>query len=90
MLITAVIVVTLFGLLPLSLALSKYKNSRRVNLNLIGAVAVVEERIAPEGSVLISGELWRAFSQNERVIEPQAKVRVVSAYHHLLLVEPAD
>jgi len=89
-LLAVAILLSLFGLLTLLLAALKYKNSLLRKLNLLGAAAVVEQRIAPEGSVLISGELWRASSPKETVIEPRSKVRVVGFGRHLLLVEPAD
>jgi membrane-bound serine protease (ClpP class) len=43
---------------------------------LIGKSATVRERLAPDGQVMVSGEIWRAIAQGEAV-EPGAQVRIV-------------
>jgi membrane-bound serine protease (ClpP class) len=57
-------------------------------LNLLGARAMVETTLEPEGSVLVRGELWRARSQTGGRIERGQAVRVIGADRHLLEVEP--
>jgi membrane-bound serine protease (ClpP class) len=44
---------------------------------LVGKHATVRERLAPEGQVLVAGELWRAVADGE-ALEPGAQVRVVA------------
>jgi membrane-bound serine protease (ClpP class) len=44
---------------------------------LVGKLAIVRERLAPEGQVLVSGEIWRAVVQGEP-LEPGAQVRIVA------------
>jgi len=44
---------------------------------LVGKLATVRERLAPEGQVLVSGEIWRAVAQGEP-LEPGAQVRIVA------------
>jgi membrane-bound serine protease (ClpP class) len=43
---------------------------------LIGKSATVRERLAPDGQVMVSGEIWRAVVQGEP-LEPGAQVRIV-------------
>jgi membrane-bound serine protease (ClpP class) len=69
--------------------LSRHKKSGVGELDLLGALAVVEETLEPEGSVLVRGELWRArTSCAGGKIERGQRVRVVGAREHLLEVEP--
>jgi membrane-bound serine protease (ClpP class) len=44
---------------------------------LVGKYAIVRERLAPEGQVLVAGEIWRAVADGE-ALEPGAQVRVVA------------
>src|SRR2546426_4598742 len=43
---------------------------------LVGKTATVRERLAPEGQVMVSGEIWRAVAQGEP-LEPGAQVQIV-------------
>lgn len=56
---------------------------------LVGQRGTVRERLAPEGQVLIQGEIWRAVAEGEPV-EPGADVRVVSVDGLTLRVAKAD
>jgi membrane-bound serine protease (ClpP class) len=44
---------------------------------LVGKYATVRERLAPEGQVLVGGEIWRAVAAGE-ALEPGAQVRIVA------------
>jgi membrane-bound serine protease (ClpP class) len=55
----------------------------------VGTLGVVRERLAPEGQVLIRGELWRAVTQTGPV-EPGTRVRVVAVDGLTLRVGKAD
>ena len=68
--------------------MSRHKKGGVGELNLLGAVALVQTSLAPEGSVLVRGELWRARSRAGLNIERGQEVRVVGASQHLLEVEP--
>jgi membrane-bound serine protease (ClpP class) len=69
--------------------MSRHKKSGVGELDLLGALAVVEETLEPEGSVLVRGELWRARALSaDGKIERGRRVRVVGAREHLLEVEP--
>jgi membrane-bound serine protease (ClpP class) len=69
-------------------AMSRHKKGGAGELNLLGAVALVQTSLAPEGSVMVRGELWRARSRAGLNIERGREVRVVGASQHLLEVEP--
>src|SRR5437899_3315499 len=56
---------------------------------LIGKTATVRERLAPEGQVMISGEIWRAVAQGEP-LEPGAQVRIVEVDGLTLKVAKAE
>ena len=68
-------------------ALSRHKKSGSAPLVLMGAVAQVHEALNPVGSVLVNGELWRARAVADKLITEGARVRVVSAASHYLIVE---
>jgi membrane-bound serine protease (ClpP class) len=69
-------------------AMSRHKKGGVGELNLLGAVALVQTSLVPEGSVMVRGELWRARSRAGLNIERGREVRVVGASQHLLEVEP--
>lgn len=69
-------------------ALWRHKKAGVGELNLMGARAVVETTLEPEGSVLVRGELWRARIRTGVKIERGQEVRVVGADRYLLEVEP--
>jgi membrane-bound ClpP family serine protease len=70
-------------------ALSRHKKSGAGELKLLGATAVVETTLEPEGSVLVRGELWRArLPGADDRIERGRRVRVVGASEYLLEVVP--
>jgi membrane-bound serine protease (ClpP class) len=75
-------------LMLIVVALSRHKKSGAGDVNLLGAVALVETSLAPEGSVMVRGELWRARSRTGLTIERGQRVRIVGASQHLLEVEP--
>jgi membrane-bound serine protease (ClpP class) len=75
------------GLALFIAAVSRHKKGGVGELNLLGAKAVVETTLEPEGSVLVRGELWRARSRAGEKIERGRAVRVVGANHYLLEVE---
>jgi membrane-bound serine protease (ClpP class) len=56
---------------------------------MIGATGVTRERLAPEGLVLVAGELWRAVAQKGNVEEGRP-VRVVGADGLTLAVVPVE
>ena len=54
---------------------------------LVGAVAVVERDLAPEGMVRLGRELWTARGDRDETVEHGARVRVVAVEGLVLIVE---
>lgn len=67
--------------------ISRHKKSATSELQLVGASARVDAPLAPEGTVLVHGELWRARSADGTNIAPHTLVHVVGLSGHLLLVQ---
>jgi membrane-bound serine protease (ClpP class) len=70
------------------IALSRHKKAGAGELDLMGARAVVETALEPEGAVLVRGELWRARVRTGERIERGRAVRVTGTSQYLLEVEP--
>jgi membrane protein implicated in regulation of membrane protease activity len=69
-------------------AMSRHQKNAGRPLQLEGRVGVVVEALAPEGAVLVDGELWRARARvGERIVS--GRVRIVGARGHWLEVEAA-
>jgi len=75
------------ALLLILAAMSRHKKSATSEIQLVGSSGHVDSELAPEGTVLIHGELWRARSADGINIAPQTVVKVVGMSGHLLLVE---
>jgi membrane-bound ClpP family serine protease len=69
---------------------SRHKKSGNRNVRLIGSAAVVDTKLAPQGTVLIQGELWPACATDGKRLPPGCKVKVVRTHDHLLIVELQD
>jgi len=82
--------VAVFFLALLVTALFHHKKSSSKRLNVIGAIGVVDTELDPEGAVIVNGELWRARLNDGPSMPGKARIRVVGAKGHLLLVEPAS
>ncbi|MGB8507396.1 MAG: NfeD family protein [Pyrinomonadaceae bacterium] len=72
--------------------LSRRKKSSGKPFRLVCHAASVVRTLAPEGAVLVDGELWRALARGEgaHVSCGESNVLVVGARGHLLLVERVD
>ena len=68
-------------------ALSLRKRFANSDLQLLGKSARVETSLAPNGSVIVNGELWPAQSKSGEVIPAQSPVRIVAVRDLSLLVE---
>jgi membrane-bound ClpP family serine protease len=56
----------------------------------MGRGGVVEKELRPEGAVMVGGEVWPARTRDGWTVARGARVRVVGASGHLLLVEPQE
>jgi membrane-bound ClpP family serine protease len=87
-LLAAVVFLTIVIVFFMRIALaSRHKKIRNDNLPFVGATAVVNSKLNPEGTVLFRGELWPARISGEGEVEPKKTVRIVGLRDHLLLVE---
>ena len=85
-LLIALIVMALgFSLVLVALAL--HKRFASTDRQLIGESACVETSLAPNGTVIVNGELWPAQSRNGEVIPAHSRVRIVAVKDISLLVE---
>ena len=85
LLIVLITVALLLGVFVVALALRKrFGNS---DLQLIGESGRTETSLAPNGSVIVNGELWPAQSKSGEVIPAQSPVRIVAVRDLSLLVE---
>jgi membrane-bound serine protease (ClpP class) len=79
-------VITVF-LLRLAIRARRMKSRLGVDA-LVGSAAKAMEPLAPEGHVLVEGEIWRALASEP--VAAGAPLRVVGHDQYLLRVEPAD
>ena len=79
---------TVLCLALLVAALFRHKKSASQKIEVMGAVGLIEKQLDPEGTIIVNGELWRARLGSGSAMHHQARVRVVGARGHLLLVEP--
>jgi membrane-bound ClpP family serine protease len=55
--------------------------------NLIGASAMVDKALAPDGSVIVDGEVWLARSADGVFIPEKTNVTIVGVRSHFLLAK---
>lgn len=68
--------------------LLRHRKATQAPVDLVGRIASVEIVLAPEGAVLVGGELWRARSRTgAHIARGRRNVRIVGASAHLLEVE---
>ena len=79
----------LIGLSALGLVIALYRHKRNAtrHIRIVGEIARVDAALAPEGTVFIGGELWRAKSKDGRYLGPHERVRVIGFEGHLAVVE---
>ncbi|MGH9881900.1 MAG: NfeD family protein [Pyrinomonadaceae bacterium] len=87
----SLVAVVLFTIVIIALAgivlTSRHKKMATDGVPFVGASAVVNSKLNPEGTVLFRGEVWRARSRNKNEIDVQAVVKIIGVHDHLLLVD---
>jgi membrane-bound serine protease (ClpP class) len=80
------------ALFALGVVVALYRHKHKVtNIHpLIGAQGEVITALAPDGTVLIKGELWAARSFDRTLISTTAHVEIAGSEDHLLLVKPSE
>lgn len=56
------------------------------SFGLVGRTGTVLRSLAPEGAILVCGEIWRARTRNGEKIVRGSRVRIIGAHKHLLEV----
>lgn len=87
LLLIGILILVALPAVMLVLALYHHKKSASANIKLVGQPGEVEAPLAPEGTVFVGGELWRAKSKDGSHLASHARVRVVGFEGHLALVE---
>jgi membrane-bound serine protease (ClpP class) len=72
------------------IALYAHKKSGTGAIKLIGELGYVDTELAPVGTVIVSGELWRARSKDGNPLEAKSRIRVVAFADQLAVVEPCE
>jgi membrane-bound serine protease (ClpP class) len=89
-LLLAILIAGLTALI-LAVVIFSYRQKRNPKgENLISATGIVDEPLAPTGSVLVHGELWSAQSITGLPVSSGSSVKVVSYQNGRLLVEEPD
>jgi membrane-bound serine protease (ClpP class) len=91
-LLLLVLIITGVALLATALVVALYhhKKSGVGAIKLIGEIGYVDTELTPEGTVIVSGELWRATSKDHSSIDSRSRVRVVGFANNLAVVELCD
>lgn len=71
-------------------AFSRHKKAGSRDVRLLGETARVDTTLDPDGTVILSGELWRARSNNGATISSRVCVLVVGFQDHIVLVKVCD
>ena len=87
--VIAVSCLCLILLIAIVASLSRHKKSATGDVHLIGATALVESELNPDGTVLVQGELWQARCNGGTSIAVHSRVHVIALRDHLLIVEPS-
>lgn len=72
------------------IALYAHKKAGAGAVKLIGEIGYVDSELAPIGTVIVSGEMWRARSKDGAALRQRARVRVVAFADQLAVVEPLE
>lgn len=89
--LTLIVLIASLSLVVFALAAaSRHKKSAGTPLDFVGRAGTIEKDLTPEGAILVAGELMAARSlTGDRILRAScARVRVVGARGHCLLVEP--
>lgn len=90
LLLIAILATVAFVATALVVALYRHKKAGVGAVKLIGEIGYVDTDLNPEGTVIVSGELWRATSKDQAPIAARARVRVVGFAEALAIVEPSE
>ena len=90
LILTSILALTVTLSLAIVVALYRHKKASRGPIMVIGQTGEVTSDLAPEGTVLVHGELWRARSRDGCTLREKTAIRVVGIEGHLMAVEPCE
>ena len=90
MILVGILALTIALSLAIVVALYRHKKASSRSLIVIGATGEVVSELAPEGTVVVHGELWRARSRDGSTFSCKMRVSVVGVEGHLLVVESCE
>ena len=90
LLLVGILSLTALFSLAIVVALYRHKRASSLTITVMGKTGDVVSDLAPEGTVMVQGELWRARSGDGSEVSANTHVKVTGVEGHLLLVEPAD
>jgi membrane-bound ClpP family serine protease len=89
--ITLLVIFSFCAFLIYITLLSRHRKAGMSALSPLGLSARVESLLAPEGAILLNGELWRArVNHSSTRVVAGSTVRIVGVSGHLMVVEPAE
>lgn len=89
-LLIAILAAVAASALGVVIALYRHKKASVGDMKLIGELAEVDKELAPEGTVIVRGELWRAKSKDGAFVAASTRVQVVGFENHLAVVKLPD
>ena len=89
LILVGILTLTVCFSVAIVIALYRHKKASSVSINVIGKTGTVVSDLAPEGTVIVHGELWRARSRDGSALRTE-RVKVTGVEDHLLLVEPSE
>jgi membrane-bound serine protease (ClpP class) len=89
-LLIAILAAVAASALGVVVALYRHKKASVGDMKLIGEIAEVDKELAPEGTVIVRGELWRAKSEDGDFLSAGTRVQVVGFENHLAVVKLPD
>ncbi len=90
LILAGILALTITLSIAIVVALYRHKKASSGSIHVVGETGEVASDLAPEGTVLVHGELWRARSGNGSTLDAMTRVRVVRVQDHLLVVDPSE
>ena len=88
LILIGILTITISVSLAIVIALYRHKRASSVSISVMGKTGEVVSDLAPEGTVIVHGELWRARSGDGSELTTKTPIRVIGVENYLLLVEP--
>ena len=90
LILTGILALTVMLSLAIVIVLYRHKKASTGPLKVIGQTGEVASDLAPEGTVVVHGELWRARSRDGSTLRVKTPIRVVCVEGLLIVVQPRD